>query len=327
MVWTALLPTRPGITTPWLQPNISLNLQPIKFVRKSSSQGISQSWCQGESFPVNACVTDVLDLKQMCHTAVMCCEISIKYIVRHVKELHSPANDPYVVTQPSVPWMPLARSCNYKLFIVPFLFWTNFLLVIVNFIKTAHDIFNLEQYFKNRQPCHYLFFFFLPPPSPSVQALFWKNYVLPLKSQSSLEIHYSSSKGGLQPASPLWNLPNRLQTYCQSTFLSLTWFFVNPQGHAGWSERTYGPHVWGVHWPPVSALCDNSMKTLCPALSAGPWSYQTALSSTLSCTALSSVSSQHSHPENEGSLPFCMEWPLLSLMHLQHGLSQIISQI
>lgn len=160
MVWTALLPTRPGITTPWLQPNISLNLQPIKFVRKSSSQGISQSWCQGESFPVNACVTDVLDLKQMCHTAVMCCEISIKYIVRHVKELHSPANDPYVVTQPSVPWMPLARSCNYKLFIVPFLFWTNFLLVIVNFIKTAHDIFNLEQYFKNRQPCHYLFFFF-----------------------------------------------------------------------------------------------------------------------------------------------------------------------
>lgn len=115
VVWTALLPTRPGITIPWLQPNISLNLQPITFALKSSSQGFSQSWCQGESFPVNARVTDVLGLEQMCHTAV----ISTEYIIRHVQELQSPANDPCVVTQlghrqpvPTGPWMPLARSLN-----------------------------------------------------------------------------------------------------------------------------------------------------------------------------------------------------------------------
>lgn len=164
----------------------------------------------------------------------------------------------------------------------------------------------------------------------SLKALLWKNGVLPLNSQTSLEMHYSASMGGLQPASPLWNLPNRLETYWQSTFLSLKWVSVKARVYASWSERTQGPTVCGVYWLPVFALCKNSMKTLAPALSAGVWSYQAALRSTLGCIALSSILSlpdTHTQRMRGDSLPFCPEWSCLSLMHLQHGLSQIISHI
>lgn len=111
-----------------------------------------------------------------------------------------------------------------------------------------------------------LLLLFLPPPSLSVQVLVWKNYVLPLKSQSSWELHYSSSKGGLQPASPLWSLSNRLQTYCQSTLLSVTWVSVKPQDHAGWNERTYGPHA-GSAW----ASCRECFGLLCLHDVVIPW--------------------------------------------------------
>lgn len=83
-----------------MRPNISSHLQLIKFALNSGSQGFSQNWCQGESFPANACVTDFWDLEQMCHAAVMCCDTSTEYIVRHVQELNSPASDPCVV-----PWV------------------------------------------------------------------------------------------------------------------------------------------------------------------------------------------------------------------------------
>lgn len=164
----------------------------------------------------------------------------------------------------------------------------------------------------------------------SLKALLWKNCVLPLNSQPSLEMHYSSSMGGLQPASPLWNLPNRLETYCQSTLFSLKWVSVEGRGYAGWSERTQGPPVCGVYWLPVFALCKNYMKTLAPALSAGVWSYQAALSSALGCIALSSILSlpkTHTQRMRGDGLPFCPESSFLSLMHLQHGLSQIISHV
>lgn len=142
VVWTAQLTTRPDITAPWMQPNISSHLQLIKFALNSNSQGFSQNWCQGESFPANAFVTDFLDPEQMCHTAAMCCETSTKYIVRHVRELNSPASDPCVV-----PWVAALSALDAfgeDLKIIAnfhFLFRTIFLLVIVNFIRTAHDIF------------------------------------------------------------------------------------------------------------------------------------------------------------------------------------------
>lgn len=128
-------------------------------------------------------------------------------------------------------------------------------------------------------------------------------------------MHYSSRMGGLQPASPLWNLPNRLETYCQTTLLSLKWVSIKARGYVGWSERTQGPPVCGVYWLPVFALCKNSMKTLAPALSAGVWSYQAALSSTLGCIALSSILSlpnTHTQRMRGDSLPFCPEWSFLS---------------
>lgn len=136
-----------------MQPNISLNLQPIKFALNSNSQGFSQNWCQGEPFPLNACVTDFVDLEQMCHTAVTGCEISSKCVIRHIQELlnlHQPTTLVRLlsfITGSQCPCMALHTFAeqsqhNYELFIVPFLFRTNFLLVIVNFIRTAYDVLN-----------------------------------------------------------------------------------------------------------------------------------------------------------------------------------------
>lgn len=86
----------------------------------------------------------------MCHTAVTCQEISTESIDRHVRELNSPANHPCVATQLhhtdtnalfALHHFGEQSQNNYNPFVGPFLFRTNFLLVIVNFIRTTRDVF------------------------------------------------------------------------------------------------------------------------------------------------------------------------------------------
>lgn len=79
-----------------------------------------------------------------------------------------------------------------------------------------------------------------------------------------------------------------------------------------------------MYWPPVSAVCENARKKLSPALPVGLWSYQAALSSTLSCTALGSLSNlPNIHTQrlrrefaplacNNPFCPWCM-WNMASL--------------
>lgn len=74
----------------------------------------------------------------------------------------------------------------------------------------------------------------------------------------------------------------------------------------GWEgPRAAGP---GSALPSVSALWDNSVKTLPPALSAGLGSQRAVLSSALSCTALSpilSLPNTYTQRTRSQSLPFC----------------------
>lgn len=82
------------------EPDISLNSQRIKFAFNSDSQGFFTELVPSWLFP-NECLCNwFLDLEQMCHTAVTCCEISTKDLIRHIEELNSPASDLCGVTWP-----------------------------------------------------------------------------------------------------------------------------------------------------------------------------------------------------------------------------------
>lgn len=280
---------------------------------------------------MNACVTDFSDPEQMCHTAVMCWEIT-EYIVRHIRELNPAANDPCEVTQldrtacqcPACPvglLRPIAKQSQDLL--CAFLIQNRLFDPKSSLYKDNSWNIYSEQDFKNRQPAYNLAFSTCLSFCPfSLQALLWKKKIL------GFSFKFPAFWGGVSHCQQ-GRSPASSSTVEVSHHRVPLLRHLNVHESPGWCWPEWG--MWSLVARTVLAscvciTCKLHGDTPQPRLQDLEVSKLHRAQHSAALHLAQCWASRTFTPREGGQkvCSLCMGWPLLSLMHLKHSLSQII---